>query len=237
MLNPSDIARMIDHSILHPTFTDLDLERECKVAIDFEVATVCVKPYHVLMAAQLVDQSPVDVCAVIGFPHGNSTTAIKIAETLSVIKDGAVEVDMVINIGKALQKDWKYVENEIMEINNLCRSNDVKLKVIFETDYLSAKEDIKTLCRICNNCEVAFVKTSTGYGFVKGSDGKYGYLGARDEDLILMREVCDDGIAIKAAGGVRTLEDVLRVRKLGVTRVGATATKSIMEEASIRFGK
>jgi deoxyribose-phosphate aldolase len=227
----SDIAKMIDHSILHPTFSDIDLVRECTVAKKYHVATVCVKPYHTKLASDILWASDVGICSVIGFPHGNSTIDIKVQETLQVILHGAREVDMVVNIGKVLQSDWDYVEKEIVEINQACINNEVILKVIFETDFLPTDTVKIKLCEICNRVKVAFVKTSTGYGFKKNDNGLYYYEGATDHDLILMRKHCFPDIQIKAAGGIRTLDDILRVRKLGVTRVGATATSAIMTEA------
>jgi deoxyribose-phosphate aldolase len=235
MTKVSDIAKMIDHSILHPTFTDDDLKKNCEIAEKYHVATVCVKPYHTRMAAEILKDSDVAVCAVIGFPHGNSTTDIKIAETLQVIKDGATEVDMVANIGKVLQGDWSYIDNEIMTINDTCLKNKAILKVIFETDFLSHDEDKIKLCEICSNRKVAFVKTSTGYGFVKGDDGKFSYVGATEHDLKLMRKYSAPEVQIKASGGIRNLDQVLKVRELGVTRVGATATGAIIEEARKRY--
>jgi deoxyribose-phosphate aldolase len=235
MTKVSDIAKMIDHSILHPTFTDDDLKKNCEIAGKYHVATVCVKPYHTRMAAEILKDSDVAVCAVIGFPHGNSTTEIKIAETLQVIKDGATEVDMVANIGKVLQGDWSYVDNEIKTINDTCLKNKAILKVIFETDFLSRDEDKIKLCEICSNHKVAFVKTSTGYGFVKNDDGKFSYVGATEHDLKLMRKHSAPGVQIKASGGIRNLDQILKVRELGVTRVGATATVAIIEEARKRY--
>ena len=235
MTSPAEIAKMIDHSILHPTMTDKDLNFHCQLAAKYQVATVCVKPYHTKQAAELLRNSGVGICSVIGFPHGNSTTEIKVAETLNVIKNGAKEVDMVINIGKALQSDWNYVENEIKQINEVCLANSSILKVIFETDFVTKTEDKIRLCKICNRQMVAFVKTSTGYGFVKDNDGKYFYNGAQEEDLILFRKHCLSSVQIKAAGGIRTLEQVLRARDLGVTRIGASATEQIMNEAFKKF--
>jgi len=232
----SDIAKMIDHSILHPTFSDIDLKRECEIAKKYNVATVCVKPFHTKMASNILQASTVEVCSVIGFPHGNSTIDIKIQEALQVTFYGASEVDMVVNIGKVLQGDWEYVEKEIFDINKICIENDAILKVIFENDFLPSDEFKIRLCEICNRVKVAFVKTSTGYGFKKNDSGTYYYDGATEHDLILMRKHCSSEIQIKAAGGIRTLEDILRVRKLGVTRVGATATSIIMEEASNILG-
>jgi len=230
-----EIAKMIDHSILHPTFTDMDLKKQCEIAVKFNVATVCIKPYHTKMAAELVKGSSVGVCAVIGFPHGNSTTEIKVLETEQVIRDGATEVDMVVNIGKVLQGDWDYVEKELKAINDACVKHKVLLKVIFENDYLTNDEDKIKLCKICSKLKIAFVKTSTGYGFVKGADGKFSYQGATEHDLKLMRQNSSPEVQVKAAGGVRDLDQILRVKELGATRVGATATEAIIEAAKKKF--
>jgi deoxyribose-phosphate aldolase len=235
MITVSDIAKMIDHSILHPTFTDDDLKNNCEIARKYHVATICVKPYHTRMAADILKGSDVAVCAVIGFPHGNSTIDIKVAETLQVIKDGATEVDMVVNIGKVLQADWDYIDNELKAIHNICLKNKALLKVIFETDYLPRDEDKIKLCELCSKHTIAFVKTSTGYGFVKDSDGKYSYTGATEHDIKLMRQYCSPEVQIKASGGIRTLDQVLKMRELGATRIGATATADILEEARKRF--
>ncbi len=235
MTTSRDIAKMIDHSILHPTFTDQDLVENCQTAKKYRVATVCVKPYHVGMAAGILKGSGVAVCAVISFPHGNSTIEIKKTETLQVISDGATEVDMVVNIGKVLQNDWDYVDSELKTINDCCRQHGAILKVIFETDFVTKEEDKIKLCELCNKHKIAFVKTSTGYGFVKCNDGSYNYTGATEEDLKLMRKHCLPEIQIKAAGGIRTLDQLLKVRELGVTRVGATATETIMQDAMKRF--
>ena len=235
MITVNSIAKMIDHSILHPTYTDDDLRNNCEIAEKYHTATVCVKPYHTKMAADILRDSDVAVCAVIGFPHGNSTIDIKVAETVQVIKDGAVEVDMVVNIGKVLQADWDYIDNELRAIHDICLKCKVLLKVIFETDYLPLDEDKIKLCNLCNKHMVNFAKTSTGYGFVKDRDGKYSYTGATEHDIKLMRRHCSPEVHIKASGGIRTLDQILRMRELGVTRVGATATVTIMEEAKNRF--
>lgn len=231
MIKIEEIAKMIDHSILHPTFTDKDLIENCKIALKYDVATVCVKPFHVKMASKFVKGSGVGVCAVIGFPHGNSTIKIKVEEALQVIEDGATEVDMVVNIGKVLQNDWDYINEELRKINKACVDNKAILKVIFENDFITSDNDKIKLCQLCNENEVAFVKTSTGYGFVKGEDGNYNYKGATWHDLELMRKYCNPYVQIKAAGGIRNLNQLLKVRELGVTRVGATATEAIIEEA------
>lgn len=229
----ADLAKMIDHSLLHPTMTDEDVRKGCELARKYEVATACVKPYSIVQAKKILDGSSVGVCPVIGFPHGNSSTAIKVKEAEAAAKEGGTEIDMVINIGKALGGDWGYVRAEIKAINDAVVANGAILKVIFENDYLQEPVIIK-LCEICSEIGVAFVKTSTGYGFVKQPDGNYSYKGATLEHLRLMREHSAPGVQIKAAGGVRTLDDILLVRSIGVTRIGATATQVILEEAAKR---
>jgi deoxyribose-phosphate aldolase len=235
MITLANISSMIDHSILHPTLTDNDLMKHCKIAVKYEVATVCVKPYHVIQAMNFIKGSNVGVCAVVGFPHGNSTTEVKVYETLQVCKDGANEVDMVVNIGKVLQGDWEYVSAEIKSVHDACLKNSAILKVIFETDFVTNDIDKIKLCQICSEHKVEFVKTSTGYGFVKGSDGKYFYLGATEHDLKLLRQYCSPSVKIKAAGGVRTLDQLLKARECGADRVGASATEEIMKEAIKRY--
>ncbi len=231
------LAKMIDHSILHPALTDDDLRRECEVAMKYDVASVCVKPYAVKKAAEILKGSEVKVGCVIGFPHGNSKTAVKVFEAEQACKDGAVEIDMVINIGKALGGDWEYVENEITEITRVCHSNNAIVKVIFETDYVTKTEDKIRLCEICTRAGSDFVKTSTGFGFVKQPDGMYNYRGATVEDVKLMRKYSGSGVQVKCAGGVRTLDDLLKMKAAGATRSGATATATILEEAKKRYGE
>jgi deoxyribose-phosphate aldolase len=228
-----DLAKMIDHSLLHPTMTDEDIRKGCELARRYDVATACVKPYSIPLARDILAGSDVLVCPVIGFPHGNSTTAIKVREAEEAARAGGKEIDMVINIGKALGADWAYVAEEIKAINDVVLANGAILKVIFENDYLQESHIIR-LCAICSEIGVAFVKTSTGYGFVKQPDGSYNYKGATVPHLKLMRQSCPPSVRIKAAGGVRTLDDLLLVRSLGVTRIGATATASILEEAKKR---
>ncbi|MDF1574061.1 MAG: deoxyribose-phosphate aldolase [Bacteroidales bacterium] len=227
-INKLEIAKMIDHSLLHPTMDDRTLKEGIELARKYHVASVCIKPYAVKMAADMLKGSDVMVCTVVGFPHGNSRVDVKIFETERAIDDGAVEIDMVVNTGKVLSEDWEYVREEIAAIESVTRLHGAALKVIFENDFLpEAKYKIK-LCRICSDLKVEFVKTSTGYGFVKQTDGSYNYKGATPEDLILMRKHSDPRVEVKAAGGIRTLEDVLKVRELGVTRIGATATEAIV---------
>jgi deoxyribose-phosphate aldolase len=230
-----ELAKMIDHSILHPTMTDKDLERECKVAVKYDVASVCVKPYAVKQAVELLKGTDVLVGCVIGFPAGNSAIPIKIFETENACNDGAVEIDMVINIGKALQGDWDYIEKEIGAVTNTCHKNSAIVKVIFETDYISNENDIVTLCKICTEVGADYVKTSTGFGFKKGEDGKYFYTGATIPNLEVMKRNVGPNVKVKAAGGVRTLDGLLAVQKAGCSRCGATATIAILEEAKKRY--
>ncbi len=230
-----EIAKMIDHSLLHPTMTDADLKKGCEIAKKYDVASVCIKPYAIKDAVKWLKGSDVLVGTVIGFPHGNSAIEIKVAETLDAIRDGAVEIDMVVNTGKVLSEDWDYVRNEIAAITETCHQNSAIVKVIFENDFLPDDRYIIRLCEICSKVGTDFVKTSTGYGFVKGKDGKYDYQGATEKDLKLMRKHSAPEVQVKAAGGVRTLDDLLKVKRLGVTRCGATATVVMIEEAKKRF--
>ncbi|MDZ7261924.1 MAG: deoxyribose-phosphate aldolase [candidate division KSB1 bacterium] len=229
----NSLAKMIDHSLLHPTLTDEEIIAGCELAKRYTVATACVKPYAIGLAQEILKGSGVGVCTVIAFPHGNSTTTIKVKEAEEAILTGASEIDMVVNIGKVLGGDWDYVSKEIKAINDVVVGNKGILKVIFENDFLKDEHIIK-LCEICSKHSVAFVKTSTGYGFVKQENGRYAYKGATDHHLKLMRKHCPETVQVKAAGGIRTLDDLLRVRDLGVTRIGATATANILEEAKRR---
>jgi deoxyribose-phosphate aldolase len=228
-----DLAKMIDHSLLHPTMTDDEIRKGCELSRKYDVATACVKPYAIPLAKEILAGSDVGVCPVIGFPHGNSTTSIKVAEADSAARAGGSEIDMVVNIGKVLGGDWAYVTTEIKAINDAVVAAGAILKVIFENDYLQDAHIIQ-LCEICSSIGVAFVKTSTGYGFVKQENGMYSYKGATAAHLQLMRQHCAPSVQIKAAGGVRTLDDLLLVRSLGVTRAGATATQTILEDAKKR---
>jgi deoxyribose-phosphate aldolase len=232
-----ELAGMIDHSLLHPTLTDQELENGCKLAARYKVASVCLKPYHVKRAAQLLTRSGVRVGAVVGFPHGNSTTECKRYEAEQACRDGAAEIDMVINIGKALSGAWDYVERDIKAVCEEAHQHGGKVKVIFENDYLanggaglSSDEFKRKLCQIAQRAGADWIKTSTGFGFVKGPDGKFAYKGATEPDLKLMRASVPQSVQVKAAGGVRDLESLIRVRDLGCTRCGTSATAAILDE-------
>ncbi|HYE04585.1 MAG TPA: deoxyribose-phosphate aldolase [Planctomycetota bacterium] len=224
------LAKMIDHSLLHPTMTDRDLEAGCALAARYRTATVCIKPYAVSAAARWLAGSGVGICTVAGFPHGGNETAIKVAEAQRSCDHGATEIDVVVNIGKVLGDDWRQVEEELRAVQAAVVARKAILKVIFENDFLDDAR-IVMLCRICADVGVAFVKTSTGYGFVKQADGSYTSKGATDAHLRLMRANSPSSVQIKAAGGVRTLDDLIKVRDVGVTRIGATATAAIIDAA------
>jgi deoxyribose-phosphate aldolase len=213
-----DIAKMLDHSLLKQTMTDAELKAGCQVAREHGVASVCIKPYAVRQAADWLSGSGVAVGTTIGFPHGGHVTTIKVAEAEQAMDDGAVELDMVVNIGKVLGKDWGYVARDIQAVVDAAHKRKALVKVIFENCFLQ-NEHKEELCGICGEVGADFVKTSTGYG-----DG-----GATDEDLQLMRRCSAPHVQVKAAGGVRTFERLLAVRALGVSRVGATATTEILE--------
>ena len=232
-MNLKSLAKMIDHSLLHPTLTDEDIIAGCKLSKRHDVATACIKPYAIELALESLRGSDVKVCTVIAFPHGNSSIKMKVLEAEDAVLRGATEIDMVVNIGKVMGGDWEYGSEEIKAINEVVVGNNSILKVIFENDYLNDEHIIK-LCDICSEHAVAFVKTSSGYGFVKQANGMYSYKGATDHHLQLMRKHCPETVRIKGAGGLRTLDDLLRVRELGVTRIGATTTESILEEAKRR---
>jgi deoxyribose-phosphate aldolase len=233
----ADVAKTIDHSLLHPTMTDQELDDGCRLAARYGVASVCIKPYAVRRAAELLKGTGVLVGAVIGFPHGNSATEVKRFETRLACEDGAAEIDMVINIGKALSGDWSYVEEDIRAVCAEARAHGAKVKVIFENDYLTkggaglgADEFKRRLCEVSERAGADWVKTSSGYGFVKQTDGSYNYKGATEHDLSLMRASCSPKVQVKAAGGVRDLDGLIKVRELGATRCGATATAAMLDE-------
>ncbi len=220
-----EIARMIDHSLLNPVMTDQDLEEGCRIALQYNVATVCIKPYYLKRCAELLAGSTVKPTTVIGFPHGGHTTAIKVAETEQALRDGALELDMVVNIGKVLSGDWEYVRQDIRAVVEAGHAAGALVKVIFENCYLQDAHKIR-LCELCGEVGADFVKTSTGYGTG----------GATIEDLRLMRRHAPPHVQVKAAGGIRTFDQLLEARAAGATRVGATRTADILEECKRRLG-
>lgn len=219
------VAKMIDHSLLNPTIIDRDLEAGCQLALAYDVASVCIMPYYLKRCASILRGSKVKASTTIGFPHGGHTTAIKLAEAEQAMDDGGQELDMVVNISKVLSGDFGYVRDDIAAVVGAAHDRGAKVKVIFENAYLNEQQKIR-LCQICGEVNVDWVKTSTGYA----------PSGATIEDLQLMRKHAPAHVQVKAAGGVRTLEKLLAVRAVGVTRAGATATAVILDEARQKLG-
>ena len=221
----ADLAKMFDHSLLQPHLTDADLERGCALAAEYAVASVCIKPYAVPLAVRLLAGTGVLVGTTVGFPHGGHATRVKVYEGGAAVDDGAAELDMVVNIGKVLGGDWHAVAADIKAVVDLAHRRGAKVKVIFENAVL-ADEHKKQLCRVCGDAGADWVKTSTGY-----AEG-----GATIDDLKLMRTFSPPHVQVKAAGGVRSFDTLMAVRAVGVTRVGATATKAILDDAKERLG-
>ena len=226
-----EIAKMIDHSLLNPSLTVEDLERGCQLALAYDVASVCIMPYYLKRGAEILSASAraglafVKASTTIGFPHGGHATAIKVAEARQALDDGGEELDMVVNISQVLSGHWGYVRDDIRAVIDVTHARGQKVKVIFENCYLEDGHKIR-LCEICGELGADWVKTSTGYGTG----------GATLEDLRLMRKHAPPHVQVKAAGGVRTLDQLLRVRALGVTRVGASRTADILEACKQRLG-
>jgi deoxyribose-phosphate aldolase len=219
-----DIAGMIDHSLLQPNLSDEQLEAGCRLALEYQVASVCILPYALKRAGEILTGSTVQPSTTVGFPHGGHTTAVKVAEAEKALAEGATELDMVVNISKVLSGDWNYAEKDIAAVLGPTHAGRMKLKVIFENCYLEDAHKVR-LCEICGELGVDWVKTSTGYGTG----------GATDEDLVLMRKHSPAHVQVKAAGGVRTLDQLLRVRELGCSRSGASRTKDILEDLKGRL--
>ena len=223
------LVSLIDHAVLHPTATDDDLVRECLLAAKLGVASVCVKPYMVAQATALLSESNVAVGTVIGFPHGGNQTEIKAAEAKLACEQGAVELDMVINIAKALEEDWDYIAADIQGVLSVASHQNALLKVIFETDYITSDTAIQTLCEICSRLGVGFVKTSTGFGYTKQPSGDYNYLGATLNHIKLMTKHSASHVAVKASGGIRTASAAQAMVDAGASRLGTSAAQAIAD--------
>jgi deoxyribose-phosphate aldolase len=219
-----DIAKMIDHSLLNPALTVPELEEGCQLALRYDVASVCILPYYAARCAEILAGSTVQASTTIGFPHGGHTTAVKLAEVKQALGDGATELDMVINISQARTGNWAYVTEEIRLLTEATHARGAKIKVIFENAYLDDAMKVR-LCEICSKLGVDWVKTSTGYASS----------GATLADLALMRRHSPPSVQVKAAGGIRTLDALLEVRALGVTRAGATRTAEMLNECRQRL--
>jgi deoxyribose-phosphate aldolase len=216
------LAKTIDHSLLRPELTEADVVAGCELAAQYDVASVCVKPYHVKLARQQLVGTDVAVGTVVGFPHGSNSTATKVAEAQQAIAEGATELDMVLNIGELRSGHADYVRRDIQAVVKAANGKAI-VKVILENAYLTDEEKVLG-CKLCEEAGADFVKTSTG--FAPG--------GATILDLKLMRATVGPQVQVKAAGGVRTLDALLEVIDVGVTRVGATATAVILDEFNQR---
>lgn len=219
-----EIAKMIDHSLLNPALTAEEMEQGCRVALDYDAASVCILPYYLKRCADLLRGSGVRASTTIGFPHGGHTTGVKLAEARRALADGGQELDMVVNISAVLSGAWGYVRDDLKAVIDAAHGGGAQVKVIFENCYLNHEQKIR-LCEICGELRADWVKTSTGY-----APG-----GATLEDLALMRRHSPPFVQVKAAGGIRDLDALLRVREMGATRAGATRTAAMLEECRKRL--
>ena len=221
----SELSKLIDHSLLSPTMTEEQLESGIQLALAYDVASVCIMPYYHKRCVELLAGSSVMPSSTVGFPHGGHTTKTKVVEAEQLIEDGCQELDMVVNISRVLSGDWKYVEEDIAAIVRLTKQAKRKVKVIFENCYLNSEQKIR-LCKICCDLDAEWVKTSTGYGTS----------GATMEDLQLMLDNVTAPVQVKAAGGIRDCDALIKVKQMGVTRVGSSRTAEMMDEARRRLG-
>jgi deoxyribose-phosphate aldolase len=221
----ADVAKMIDHSLLQPTLTAPQLEDGCRLALTYDVASVCILPYYLRRCAEILRGSTIKASTTIGFPHGGHTTAVKVAEARQALADGGEELDMVVNISQVLSGNWTYVRDDIHAVIQVTHAAGQKVKVIFENCYLQDMHKIN-LCELCGELNADWVKTSTGYG-----SG-----GATLDDLRLMRRHAPAHVQVKAAGGVRDLDSLLEVRAVGVSRCGASRTREMLDAARQRLG-
>ncbi|HEY4157120.1 MAG TPA: deoxyribose-phosphate aldolase [Polyangiaceae bacterium] len=220
-----ELAKLIDHSLLAPTLLDDELAAGCSLAREYDVASVCILPFFMRRCAEILAGSGVVPSTTIGFPHGGQATAVKLNESRVAISDGARELDMVVNVGKVKSGDFAYVRAELAAVIDEAHAHGCKIKVIFETCYLSEDEKIR-LCELCSELSADWAKTSTGFGPA----------GATLEDLRLMRARCAPQVQIKASGGIRELDFILAARAIGVTRVGSSRTREILADARRRLG-
>ena len=222
-LTYEDVAGTIDHSLLRPELDDKFIAEGCAIAANYRVASVCCRPADVPRAAELLTGTDVAVGTVIGFPHGGTPTEAKVFEAEKALRDGATELDMVINIGALRSGRDAYVRDEIAAVVAVAHPAGAIVKVILENAYLDDDQKVRG-CKLAEAAGADFVKTSTGFAPT----------GATHEDLALMRRSVSPNIGVKAAGGVRTLDGLLAVMELGVTRIGATQTAAILDEFRVR---
>jgi deoxyribose-phosphate aldolase len=222
----AEIAKTIDHSLLKPTHTTAELEAGVRLARDCDVASVCLLPYYVARCAEILGGSSVLTTTTIGFPHGGQTASVKAREAEQALADGASELDMVVNVSRVLSGDYDAVRDDIRAVLEPVRARGQKLKVIFENCYLNDAQK-RRLCEICGLLAVDWVKTSTGFG----------PSGATLADVELMRRFSPATVQVKASGGIRDLDALLRFREAGASRVGTSATREILDELGARLGE
>jgi len=222
----ADIAKMIDHSLLSPVLTREQLEAGCRLAVEYDVATVCILPYWLRPCAEILRGTTVRPSTTIGFPHGGHARAVKLAEARQALQDGGRELDMVVNLSAVLSEDWDYVRRDLAGVIEAAHAEGQRVKVIFENCYLGDPHKIR-LCEICGELGADWVKTSTGYG-----SG-----GATLDDVRLMRKHSPPHVQVKGAGGIRDLDAQLAFRSAGATRIGASRTKEMLDECRRRLGK
>lgn len=220
--DPTRVAGLIDHTLLKPDATEAMVAQLCHEAVQYNFASVCVNPTHVLYAAEKVAGSGVKVCAVVGFPLGASTTKAKVDETEQAIASGATEIDMVINIGAVKSRDDDFTQAQITAVTNAAHAHHALCKVIIETSYLTNEEKVR-VCKVARAAGANFVKTSTGF-----SGG-----GATVEDVALMRHAVGPHMGVKASGGVRSFDDARRLIAAGANRLGASNGVRIVQEAQL----
>jgi deoxyribose-phosphate aldolase len=213
------IASMIDHALLNPILSDSEMDEGCRVAREFNVASVCIKPYYLKRCAELLKGSTVQPSTVIGFPHGGHTLSVKMAEAQQAFEDGCTEYDMVVNVGKVWGEDWNYVREEIQTLTQFVHEKKGLIKVIFENSYLKEVHKLK-LCNLCAELGIDFAKTSTGFASS----------GATLDDAKLMIKSLPSSVKVKVSGGIQTLDQLLEYRKLGVSRIGTSRTVAILKE-------
>lgn len=220
----SDLSKMIDHSLLNPTLTVDQLEAGIELAIAYDVGSVCIMPYYHSRCVERLRGTTVAPSSTVGFPHGGHHSKSKFSEAALLIEEGCLELDMVSNISAVLSGNWKLVQSEIETIVRMAHEAKRKVKVIFENCYLNREQKIQ-LCKICCECGADWVKTSTGYGTG----------GATFEDLQLMLDHVRPPVQVKAAGGIRDCDNLIKARQMGVTRVGASKTAEMLDEARRRL--
>ncbi|MEC9489933.1 MAG: deoxyribose-phosphate aldolase [Halanaerobiales bacterium] len=222
-IKPRDMAKMIDHTNLSPTATVDDIKELCEEAKEHEFASVCVNPIYVPLSAKLLEESSVKVCTVVGFPLGANTTEVKSYETRNAIKNGAQEIDMVMNIGAFKSGAYEIFKADIKAVVDATKkagvSSDIIVKVILECCYLDEEEIVKA-CEIAKDAGVDFVKTSTGFGDY----------GARVEDVSIMRKTVGRDVGVKASGGIKNFEQALEMLDAGANRIGASSGVTIVTD-------